>query len=207
LSSLWGIFINSLQLRVYPSGVSLVVIMKKRLPGKRSGYDSLTFLILLDEQMRQAEDLPFRDLLRRARNGELTIGDLDFLNSKVIPPLPDFPLYKMVSITKSNDLRHRLCHLAVIQFARYHHQLVFLFPSQHKRLPPLRNLSLEDIFSQQDDGVKIPFQGLFIYTAGMPCMVLANENSKLGLVNGCRGIATGVVIEPDGKSDESCALT
>ena len=47
--------------------------------------------------------------------------------------------------------------------------------------------------------VKIPSQGLFLYTAGMPCMGLANVNSKLGLVNGSQGIATGVIIEPDGK--------
>jgi hypothetical protein len=66
----------------------------------------------------------------------------------------------------------------------------------------VQNLSLEDIFSQEDEGVKIPSQGLFVYTAGMPCMVLANENGKLGLVNGCRGIATGIVIEPDGKAGE-----
>lgn len=127
--------------------------------------------------MRQAEDLPFRDLLRRARNAELTVDDLDFLNSKVIPPLPNFPLYKMVSIAKSNALRQHLNHIAIIQFARLHNQLVYQFPAQHERLPPIRNLSLEDIFSQQDEGVKIPSQELFIYTAGIPCMVLANENT------------------------------
>ena len=165
-------------------------------------WQRFTDVILLDEQMRQAEDLPFRDLLRRARNAELTVDDLDFLNSKVIPPVPNFPLHKMVSIAKSNALRQHLNHIAIIQFARLHNQLVYLFPAQHKRLPSIRNLSLEDIFSQQDEGVKIPSQGLFIYTAGMPCMVLANENSKLGLVNGCRGIATGVVIEPDGKAGD-----
>ena len=162
-------------------------------------WHRFTDVILLDEQMRQAEDLHFQNFLHRVRNATLTVDDLEFLNSKVIPSVPNFPLYKMVSITKSNALRQRLTLLAMIQYARHHHQYIYLFPAQHGRLPPVQNLSLEDIFSQQDEGVKIPSQGLFIYTAGMPCMVLANVNSKLGLVNGSQGIATGVIIEPDGK--------
>jgi hypothetical protein len=104
--------------------------------------------------MRQAEDLPLQKLLGRARDAEFTVDDLDFLNSKVIPPLPEFPLHD-VSISKSNALRHSLNHLGAIQFARHRHQYVIHFPGQHKRLPPIQNLSLEDIFSQQD-GVKVP---------------------------------------------------
>jgi len=135
-------------------------------------WHRFTDVIILDEQMRQAEDLPFQEFLHRVRNAALTIDDLVFLNSKVISADPDFPLYKMISISKSNTLRQRLGHLAMIQYARYHHQYIYLFPADHKRLPPLQNLSLEDIFSQQDEGVKIPSQGLFLYTAGMPCMGL-----------------------------------
>ena len=68
-------------------------------------------------------------------------------------------------------------------------------PSPSVRLPiPPGIQATADIFSQQDEG-----QGLFIYTAGMPCMGLVNVNSKLGLVNGSHGIATGVIVDPDGK--------
>jgi hypothetical protein len=107
--------------------------MKERSQGSRSGTGSQTL---------------FQDLLRRARNA---VDDLNFLNSKVIPPVPEFPLYKMVSITKANTLRRRLNHLAIIRFALHHHQHVYLFPAQHKRLPPVQNLSLEDtyIFTHQ----------------------------------------------------------
>jgi hypothetical protein len=41
-------------------------------------------VVLLDEQMRQAEDPPFRDLLARARSGTLTVDDFTLLNTKVI---------------------------------------------------------------------------------------------------------------------------
>ena len=48
----------------------------------------------------------------------------------------------------------------------------------------------EGIFSQQDEGVNVPAPALLLYTPGMPCMVLSNINSALGLVNGTRGTAS-----------------
>ena len=54
-------------------------------------WHRFTDVSLLDEQMRQAEDLPFRELLHRVRNAAITVDDLDFLNSKVIPAAPNFP--------------------------------------------------------------------------------------------------------------------
>jgi Helitron helicase-like domain at N-terminus/PIF1-like helicase len=158
-----------------------------------------TQVIILDEQMRQAEDLEFQGLLRRARNAQLTIDDVDLLNTRVIPTDFPFPFHDFITIVRSNAFRHRINHLAIIQFARSRNQLVYIFPADHSRLPLLGDLRLEDIYCKQDEGVSSPSQGLFLYTAGMPCMVLANINSKLGLVNGSRGIATGVVIEPNGK--------
>ena len=82
-------------------------------------------------------------------------------------------------------------------FAREQKQQVYLFPAEHTRLPSSKDLSLNDILRQQDEGVKIPSPGIFQYTAGMPCMVLANVCSSRGLVNGSRGIAEGVILEPD----------
>jgi hypothetical protein len=38
--------------------------------------------------------------------------------------------------------------------------------------------------------------GLFFYTSQMPATVLTNSCTPLGLVNGARGIATGVVVDP-----------
>jgi hypothetical protein len=51
-------------------------------------------------------------------------------------------------------------------------------------------------FRQQDKDVNIPFQGLFLYTSVMPCMILANACSPFGLVNA----AVDVVLDPNGKS-------
>ena len=38
-------------------------------------WNRFTDVIILDEQMRHAEDIPFRNLLQRARQGRLTEDD------------------------------------------------------------------------------------------------------------------------------------
>jgi hypothetical protein len=50
-----------------------------------------------------------------------------------------------------------------------------------------------------DQGTSIPFPGLFLYTAGMPAILLTNICTALGQVNGARGIASGIVVDPTGS--------
>jgi hypothetical protein len=104
----------------------------------------------------------------------------------------------MVSVVRLNSFRHTLnrLYMCMNSFAREQKQQIYLFPAEHTRLPSSKDLSLNDILRQQDEG-NIPSPGLFQYTAGMPCMVLANVCSSRGLVNGSRGIAVGVILEPD----------
>jgi hypothetical protein len=109
--------------------------------------------------MRQASDLRFQDLLRRTRKGQLTRADLDLLNSKVIPADGSFHMDSVVSVVKLNSLRHRLNHLAMIQFARRRNQRIYLFPAHHTRLPSMQQLHVETIFEQQDEGVNVPVAG------------------------------------------------
>ena len=63
---------------------------------------------------------------------------------------------------------------------------------------PLYMQSLEELLRLPDQGTNIPFPGLFFYTSQMPATVLTNSCTLLGLVNGARGIATGVVVDPTG---------
>jgi hypothetical protein len=44
----------------------------------------------------------------------------------------------------------------------------------------------------------VPFQGLFFYTKGMPAAILTNICSLLEQVNGTRGVASGIVVDPTG---------
>jgi hypothetical protein len=54
------------------------------------------------------------------------------------------------------------------------------------------------LLQQTDEGAKVPFQGLFFYTLGMPAVILANICTRLGHVNGTRGIVSGVAVDPLG---------
>jgi hypothetical protein len=159
-------------------------------------------VILLDERMRQSEDAPFHDLLSRARTGTLTEGDRTFLNSKTITSLISPQLEDATTVVKLNSLRHQVNRVRIEQFARTRSQNVFIFPALHTRTkstgPINLRLRADDLLQQPDQGTKIPFPGLFLYTPNMPAVVLTNTCTLLGLVNGAAGTAVGVVIDPTG---------
>lgn len=70
-----------------------------------------------------------------------------------------------------------------------------MFPALHSRVrttSPSR-LYIEDLLQQTDQGTRIPFPGLFLYTPQMPTILLTNICTALGQVDGARGIVSGVV--------------
>jgi hypothetical protein len=165
-------------------------------------------VILLDEQMRQAEDPPFRDFLARARSGTLTEDDLTLLNTKVIKSLLAPQLEDATAVVKLNSLRHLLNRVRMEQFAQIRHQKIYIFPALHTRTkstgPTNLRLRADDLLGLPEQGTKIPFPGLFLYTPAMPAVVLTNICTPLGLVNGAAGTAVGVVVDPTGKSTSTC---
>jgi hypothetical protein len=61
-------------------------------------------------------------------------------------------------------------------------------------------LLAEDVLQQPDQGTKIPFPGLFLYTRDMPAVILTNICSRISQVNGAIGTMVGVILDPPGKS-------
>jgi hypothetical protein len=157
-------------------------------------------VIMLDEQMRQAEDAKFRELLGRARDAALTEEDLATLNRKVITSLFMPELEGATTVVKLNVLRHHINLVQMEHFARSRNQRIYVFPAQHNRVKSLSPLYLEDLLQQSDQGTLIPFQGLFFYTLGMPAVLLANICTLLGHVNGTRGDPSGIVVDPTSES-------
>jgi len=159
-------------------------------------------VIILNEQMRQARDPRFRDLVRRARASALTEEDLALLNTRVITSLFMPELEGATFVAKLNALRHHLNLIRTEHFARCRSQRIYIFPAQHSRTTSASSspLYLEDLLQQRDQGTRIPFQGLFLYTPGMPGVILANICTLLGHVNGTRGIPSGIVVDPSGAS-------
>lgn len=85
-------------------------------------------------------------------------------------------------------------------FARSRSQKIFVFPAQHTRIKSTSRfrISAEDLLQQFDEGTTIPFPGLFLYTPDMPAILLTNICTALGQVNGARGIATSIIVDPTG---------
>jgi hypothetical protein len=154
--------------------------------------------------MRQAQDPAFRDFLRRARAAAYTTDDVALLNSKVITSLFTPELENATSIARFNSLRHHLNRLQMEHFARSRSQKIYIFPALHTRTKSttLSSVHPEDLLRLPDQGANIPFPGLFLYTSQMPAMVLTNACTTLGLVNGARGIATGIAVDPTGTSSQ-----
>ena len=160
-------------------------------------WHQFTDVVILNEQMRQAEDPVFRDLLGQARAAALTEEDLHLLNSKVITSLFKLELKDATTVVKLNALRHYINRVQMEQFARSRSQRIYLFPAQYSRITSASSSPprLEDLLKQMDQGATIPFQGLFFYTLGMPAIILANICTLLGQVNGTRGTPSGIVVD------------
>ena len=161
-------------------------------------WHQFTDVIILDEQMRQAQDPAFQSFLDRARTASLTEEDLNLLNTKVVTSLFTPELKNATTIVKVNALRHHINRVKLEHFARSRSQRIYIFPAQHSRVTSASssNLRIEDLLQQMDDGAKVPFQGLFFYTQEAPAIILANICTLLGQVNGTQGTASGIVVDP-----------
>jgi hypothetical protein len=106
------------------------------------------------------------------------------------------------TIVKLNVLQNHVNRIQMEHFAISWSQRIYIFLAQHSWVASTSSSSLriEDLLRQIDQGTRIPFQGLFSYTLGMPAMILANICTLLGHLNGSRGIASGIVADPTGAS-------
>ncbi|KAJ5195495.1 uncharacterized protein N7498_008933 [Penicillium cinerascens] len=132
-------------------------------------------VIILHEQMRQAEDLPYRNLLTRMRAGTLTNDDMLTLNLKAISSLTNPHLQTTTAVVKLKTLRHVISRFQTERFAQAKHQRIIIFPAVHTRTrsssPTDLTLHADDLLGLPEQGAKIPFPGLILYTLSMPTMV------------------------------------
>ena len=61
-------------------------------------------VVVLDEQMRQQQDVEYYQLLKRVRNGTVTQADVDLLNSRVVTQLESRPNQLNPCIVRTNKL-------------------------------------------------------------------------------------------------------
>jgi hypothetical protein len=157
-------------------------------------------VIILDEQMRQQGDLEFQGLLRRAREGTITALDVDTLNEQFTQSLHLSDGVDSVCVSRTNQRRHHINRLQIQRFAEARAQDIYVFPAAHSRTKKVRGgLRVDELLGSQDGEGTAKGPGLFLYTQGMPVAILYNTCTPLGLVNGARGTAVGIVPHPESK--------
>ena len=164
-------------------------------------WHRFTDVIILDEQMRQQGDLEFQGLVRRARAGAITAADVATLNGRLTQSLPLGDGLDTACVTRSNKRRHHINRLQIRRFAESRGQDIYVFPAAHSRTKRVQGgLRIDDLLAIQDGEGSAKGPGLFLYTRGMPATILLNVCTPLGLVNGAKGIAAGLVHHPNGKA-------
>jgi hypothetical protein len=161
-------------------------------------WHRFTNVIILDEQMRQQGDLEFQSLLHRARAGTMTTADVATLNRQVTQSLGDG--LDSVCVIRSNKRRHHINRLQMQRFAETRAQDIYVFPTAHSRTKRVHGgLKIDELLGTQDGEGTAKGPGLFLYTQGMPVTILYNISTPLGLVNGAKGRAAGIVPNPNSK--------
>ena len=135
-------------------------------------------------------------MLHRTRGRHLNQDDLQLLNSKVISHLSFKSIAFSPVIVRRNALHIQINRLAMADFASSYKQKLYLFPAYHTRV---KDLALDILYDIPECGSTISGPGIFYYTYGMPVVLNRNVSTALGLVNGTRGYAKGVVLDPKGK--------
>ncbi len=170
-------------------------------------------VIILTEQMRQCADPEFGGILRRLRQHKQTPGDLERVNSRVIP-LQNIDIFDgRQFITRTNAVRHAVNLNAASQFAISKGQPLYIFLSKHwismgtcrrgadnntnSVRPPTEQELLEALEVMDNTNNHIP--AYFPFIPGVPIMVTKNVFQSLGVANG--STFTVVDILPDLSSE------
>lgn len=131
-------------------------------------------MVFLTEQMYQAEDPAFQDLLQRARSTTLTENNVTTLNSCTTEnritnseTLPERAIIQLNCIQKEDNIVH------LQAFTEKRGQKIYLFPARHD-IPTSTNLDpltlLRMVYHVSKEGyLKGP--GFFAFTKGIPIML------------------------------------
>ena len=157
-------------------------------------WRSINLVVLLTEQMRQSDDLPFAAALRRIRFHEPTLEDIEMLNSRIGAPL-ECPTSVPI-VVRRHSLREALSkeRLQVASQAsdvRITHCLADI-TSRIK-------MSLSEVYNVKGGRSKVKGDGILSVIPGVPLMITETIDISLGLVN-------GAIVEFYGFADSDGAL-
>ncbi|KAJ3497645.1 hypothetical protein NLG97_g1743 [Lecanicillium saksenae] len=130
-------------------------------------WKKFTTVVMLNEQVRVAEDARLRDLLTRIRQGVRTPWETGIT---VVTPL--------------NRNRWNLNKEAILAFRKQWQAPLYIFVSEHKWKDgqPTEEEALMMLGLGNDSAIPVP--GVFMFVPGMPIVVNRNTHQGLKLVNG-----------------------
>jgi ATP-dependent DNA helicase PIF1 len=163
--------------------VSKLDLWRTKLGRWQQGHDlwrSLNAVVILTQQMRQAEDLRYAEAMARIRIHEPTDQDIAMLNSRIGAPIPDSSIAPI--IVRRHYVRHAL-NLQKLEAMAASHRL----PLIHCKADIIVNhgFSLRQLHSIIQGPKKALGDGVLSVTIGAPLMVTKNLNHlPVPLVNG-----------------------
>lgn len=153
-----------------------------------------TSVTILDQQMRTV-DPQLGPLLRRLRDNEQTVEDVDLLNSRLALP-DDIKLSKDAkAICPQNKIRHVVNLQAVLAFAKDRGQKTWIFLSDHRLRIADTAAALKEAYGTMDNSnLKVP--AYLAFTKGMPVAITENSLQGLKMVNGAQYVTEGFLPGP-----------
>ena len=140
-------------------------------------WRSINLVVLLTEQMRQSDDPPFAAAYRRIRFHELTLEDIEMLNSRIDAPL-ECPTSVPI-VVRRHSLREalnkeRLQVASQASDVRITHCLADI-TSRIK-------MSLSEVYNVKGGRSKVKGDGILSVIPGVPLMITETIDISLGLV-------------------------
>ena len=131
----------------------------------------------------------------------MTQANVSILNKKVVTGLTLSDLLNNIVIVQQNKTKYLINCLQIERFARSVCHDIVIVLAQYSRTKRERGKVIlqKDLFSIQDGDRGATGPGLLYYCKGMPVALLTNMCTALGMVNGARSTAYGIITWPDGK--------
>jgi hypothetical protein len=138
-------------------------------------WRSLNAVVLLEEQMRQSEDIELQDLLRALRNRRVEERHLRLLRSHVATSVDDIEECEVI-IVRRNDLRHALNDHMVHSNAERQNVKVLYAPAQ---IVDPHGMSVKEILSKRATS-DILGDSVLALIPDVPLMITENLDVKNG---------------------------
>lgn len=157
-------------------------------------WGKFTTVVMLNEQVRAAQDPRLRGLLTRIRQGVQDQSDVEYLNNTCYQEGRRIPWESGITVvTPLNRNRWNLNMEATIAFQRQWQAPLRIFVSEHKWKDgePTEEEALMMLGHGDDSAIPVPT--VFMFVPGMPVVVNHNTHQGLKLVNGAPYTAMDVV--------------